>query len=65
MQRCSIEILAKMFDGGCAGDQQDVGRALKNHARATCIGVACSDAAAASSADDCNGLNPPSGKNGT
>jgi hypothetical protein len=28
------------------------------------MGVACNDAAAASSADDCNGLNPPSGKIG-
>jgi hypothetical protein len=32
---------------------------------ATRIGVAANDAAAASSTDDCNGVKPPSGKNGT
>jgi hypothetical protein len=37
----------------------------RSRASATCIGVASSDAAAASSADDCNGVKPPSGKNGT
>ena len=29
LQCCSSEILAKMLEGGCSGDQQNVGRALK------------------------------------
>ena len=36
-----------------------------SQASAICIGVACSEAAAAVSADDCRGVKPPSGKNGT
>ena len=29
MQGCGVEILAEMLDRGCAGDQQNVGRAMK------------------------------------
>src|ERR1700728_1767447 len=28
-QRCSLEVLSKMLGGGCARNQQDVGRALQ------------------------------------
>ena len=61
MQRCSIEILPKMFDGYVSGMSRNVGRAAEEeaHASAACIGVARCDDAAASSTEDCNGLNAP------
>ncbi len=37
----------------------------RSQASATCMGVTLSDAAAVSSAYDCNGVKPPNGKNGT
>ena len=66
LQRCSVEILAKMFDGGCAGDQQDVGRTLKKPRQCDLHGrglrVTPLLRRALTTATD---VNPPSGKNGT
>ena len=45
--------------------QNILGERWRSQASAICIGVAWSDAAAVLSADDCNGLKRPSGKNGT
>ena len=42
-----------------------LGERCSSHASATCIGVAPSRSATADSVDDCSGVNPPSGKNGT
>jgi hypothetical protein len=47
------------------GINRILGERWRSQASATCMGVASSDAAAESSADDCNGVKPPSGKNGT
>src|ERR1044071_1415172 len=61
---------AARFSRRCASDEvPGISRMLRercsSQASASCIGVTSSDAAAASSADDCSGLKPPSGKNGT
>src|SRR5882724_5716428 len=47
------------------GINRMLGDRCSNQASATCIGVAPSRCATADSVDDCNGVNPPSGKNGT
>lgn len=41
------------------------GERRSSQASATDIGVVPSRAASADNAEDCSGLNPPSGKNGT
>ena len=41
------------------------GERCSNHASATCIAVTPSESATACSPDDCRGVKPPSGKNGT
>ena len=66
----SCSVAALRFSRRCStedvpGISRMLGERCRSHASATCMGVACNDAAAASSADDCNGVNPPSGKNGT
>ena len=47
------------------GISRMLGARCSSHASATCIGVAPRDAATSFSTDDCSGVNPPSGKNGT
>src|SRR6516225_9472498 len=47
------------------GISRMLGERSRSQASATCIGVAFKDAATRSSPDDCNGVNPPHGKNGT
>ena len=42
-----------------------LGARCSSQASATCIGVAPSRAATSDNVEDCNGVNPPSGKNGT
>src|SRR5205085_11011712 len=56
-RRCSSEEVP--------GISRMLGERCSNQASATCIGVASNEAAARLSADDCNGVKPPSGKNGT
>jgi hypothetical protein len=56
-RRCSTEDVP--------GISRILGERRKSQASATCMGVARTDTAAASSAADCKGVNPPSGKNGT
>ena len=41
------------------------GERRNSQASATCIGVAPSRVATSDNVEDCNGLKPPSGKNGT
>src|SRR6201982_2498917 len=47
------------------GISRMLGERWRSQARASCMGVTLRDAAAVSSVDDCNGVNPPKGKNGT
>ena len=66
----SCSVAALRFSRRCSTeDVPGISRMLdarwRSHASATCMGVASSDVAAASSVEDCKGVNPPSGKNGT
>src|SRR4029077_6893188 len=70
ISRGSFSLVALRFSRRCPtedvpGISKMLGDRCRSHASATCIGVLCSDAAVASSFEDCNGVNPPSGKNGT
>ena len=61
---------AEMFSRRCATDEvpgisRMFGERWSSQASATCIGVASSRSATVDSADDCSGVKPPSGKNGT
>jgi len=47
------------------GISRILGARCRSHASATCIGVAPSRAATPESVEDCSGVKPPSGKNGT
>jgi hypothetical protein len=55
----------KWFSEDAPGMSRILGERWSKHASATCIGVACKEPAIRSSTDDCNGVNPPNGKNGT
>lgn len=61
---------AARFSRRCATDEvpgikRIFGERCSSHASATCIGVAPSESATACSPEDCSGVKPPSGKNGT
>ena len=64
-QRRRTEIFAKMLDGRRAGNQQNVWGTLKQPRERDLHRRGRTEAAAASSADDWRGVNPPNGKNGT
>jgi hypothetical protein len=55
----------RCFVDDVPGMRRMFGDRCRSHASATCMGVALSEAAIASSFDDCSGENPPSGKYGT
>src|SRR5215472_7956209 len=65
---CSEEALrfSRRWSGeDVPGISSMLGERWRSQASAICMGVACSDAATALSSDDCSGVKPPSGKNGT
>lgn len=67
-ERCNFS--AAIFSRKCAtedvpGISKIFGERCNSHASATCIGVALRFAATSESVEDCSGVKPPSGKNGT
>jgi hypothetical protein len=60
-----LKVLAKMREGRCSGDQQDIGRALQKPRKRNLHGCSPERGCGCVKADDCNGVKPPSGKNGT
>jgi hypothetical protein len=70
MSRVSSRLAAARFSRRCATDEvpginRMLGARWSSHARATCIGETESPLATSDSTVDCNGVKPPSGKNGT
>ena len=59
------EILPQMRDRRGAGDQQDVGRAAKQPGERDLHRRGAEARGDSDRVDDCSGVNPPSGKNGT
>ena len=65
-----LEVAAARFSCRWSRDEvpgmsRMLGARRRSQASATCIGVALSRVATSDSAVDCNGVKPPSGKNGT
>ena len=61
----SLKVLAKMLQRTFPGISRMFGERCRSQASASCMVVIPSEEAAVSSSDDCSGVKPPSGKNGT